>query len=124
MNRAAALTKRETQIMRRRGSRTNAWWRMIRARKLRNEGLTLQKIAEIMDCTHSTIIYYLQMYEANMKYDKEFQEMVTIANECDGKEIAQEIVSAKKVVEVCKSELGISKQSKFWKIMNQLGIIL
>lgn len=58
------------------------------------------------------------------KYDKEFQEMVTIANECDGKEIAQEIVSAKKVVEVCKSELGISKQSKFWKIMNQLGIIL
>lgn len=44
MNKAAALTKRETQIMRRRGSRTNAWWRMIRARKLRNEGLTLQKI--------------------------------------------------------------------------------
>lgn len=125
MNRAAALTKRETQIMRRRGSRTNAWWRMIRARKLRNEGLTLQNIAEIMDCTHTTIIYYLKKYNDYYQYDKEFRDMVRIFEENHNVLTSSPVIlNANKVVEICRNELGVDTQSKFWKIMNQLGIIL
>ncbi len=122
MNRAAALTKRETQIMRRRGSRTNAWWRMIQARKLRNEGLTLQNIAEIMDCTHSTIIYYLRKYEDYTKYDREFREFKEMQKDSFAPITKSRIVSANKVVEVCKKELGTD--SRFLRIMDQLGIIL
>ena len=122
MNRAAALTKRETQIMRRRGSRIEAWGQMIKARELRDKGLTLQNIADILGCTHTTIIYYLRKYEDYTKYDREFREFKEMQKDSPAPITKSRIVSANKVVEVCKKELGTD--SRFLRIMNQLGIIL
>lgn len=122
MNRAAALTKRETQIMRRRGSRIEAWGQMIKARELRDKGLTLQNIADVLGCTHTTIIYYLRKYEDYTKYDREFREFKEMQKDSPAPITKSRIVSANKVVEVCKKELGTD--SRFLRIMNQLGIIL
>jgi len=127
MNKAATLTKRETQngnrpteMKGRRKSRIEAWKQMIKARELRDEGLTLQQIADILACTHTTIIYYLRKYEDYTKYDREFREFREM--QTDHPITKNAIVSANKVVEVCKKELGTD--SRFLRIMNQLGIIL
>jgi predicted transcriptional regulator len=93
---------------------------MIKARELRDEGLTLQQIADILACTHTTIIYYLRKYDDYSQYDKEFQEFREM--QADHPITKNAIVSANKVVEVCKNELGTD--SRFLRIMNQLGIIL
>ena len=97
---------------------------MISAKKLRDEGLTLQHIGRILNRTHSTIHDYLDRYENLARYDKKFREMIKVYEENDQMAINPRIVDAKKVVEVCKSELGLSKQSKFWQIINALGITL
>jgi len=127
MNKAVTLTKRETQngnrpteMKGRRKSRIEAWGQMIKARELRDEGLTLQQIADILACTHTTIIYYLRKYEDYTKYDREFREFREMQK--DHPITKNSIVSANKVVEVCKNELGTD--SRFLRIMNQLGIIL
>ncbi len=127
MNKAATLTKRETQngnrpteMKGRRKSRIEAWKQMVKARELRDEGLTLQQIADILACTHTTIIYYLRKYEDYTKYDREFREFREMQK--DHPITKNAIVSANKVVEVCKKELGTD--SRFLRIMNQLGIIL
>ena len=127
MNKAVTLTKRETQngnrpteMKGRRKSRIEAWKQMIKARELRDEGLTLQQIADILACTHTTIIYYLRKYEDYTKYDREFREFREM--QTDHPITKNAIVSANKVVEVCKKELGTD--SRFLRIMNQLGIIL
>ena len=127
MNKAATLTKRETQngnrpteMKGRRKSRIEAWGQMIKARELRDEGLTLQQIADILACTHTTIIYYLRKYEDYTKYDREFREFREMQK--DHPITKNSIVSANKVIEVCKNELGTD--SRFLRIMNQLGIIL
>ena len=127
MNKAVTLTKRETQngnrpteMKGRRKSRIEAWGQMIKARELRDEGLTLQQIADILACTHTTIIYYLRKYEDYTKYDREFREFREMQK--DHPITKNSIVSANKVVEVCKIELGTD--SRFLRIMNQLGIIL
>ena len=127
MNKAVTLTKRETQngnrpteMKGRRKSRIEAWGQMIKARELRDEGLTLQQIADILACTHTTIIYYLRKYEDYTKYDREFREFREM--QTDHPITKNAIVSANKVVEVCKKELGTD--SRFLRIMNQLGIIL
>lgn len=104
----------------RRKSRIEAWGNMIKARELRNNGLTLQNIADILDCTHTTIIYYLRKYDDYSQYDKEFQEFREM--QTDHPITKNSIVSANKVVEVCKNELGTD--SRFLRIMNQLGITL
>jgi len=104
----------------RRKSRIEAWGQMIKARELRDEGLTLQQIADILACTHTTIIYYLRKYEDYTKYDREFREFREMQK--DHPITKNSIVSANKVVEVCKNELGTD--SRFLRIMNQLGIIL
>ena len=127
MNKAVTLTKRETQngnrpteMKGRRKSRIEAWGQMIKARELRDKGLTLQQIADILACTHTTIIYYLRKYEDYTKYDREFREFREM--QTDHPITKNAIVSANKVVEVCKKELGTD--SRFLRIMNQLGIIL
>ena len=127
MNKAVTLTKRETQngnrpteMKGRRKSRIEAWKQMVKARELRDEGLTLQQIADILACTHTTIIYYLRKYEDYTKYDREFREFREM--QTDHPITKNAIVSANKVVEVCKKELGTD--SRFLRIMNQLGIIL
>ena len=101
----------------RRKSRIEAWGQMVKARELRDKGLTLQNIADVLGCTHTTIIYYLRKYEDYTKYDREFREFREMQ-----KDNPAPIVSAQKVVEVCKKELGTD--SRFLRIMNQLGIIL
>ena len=127
MNKAVTLTKRETQngnrpteMKGRRKSRIEAWGQMIKARELRDKGLTLQNIADVLGCTHTTIIYYLRKYEDYTKYDREFNEFREM--QADHPITKNSIVSANKVVEVCKNELGTD--SRFLRIMNQLGIIL
>ena len=127
MNKAVTLTKRETQngnrpteMKGRRKSRIEAWKQMVKARELRDKGLTLQQIADILACTHTTIIYYLRKYEDYTKYDREFREFREMQK--DHPITKDSIVSANKVVEVCKNELGTD--SRFLRIMNQLGIIL
>ena len=127
MNKAVTLTKRETpngnrptEMKGRRKSRIEAWKQMIKARELRDECLTLQQIADILACTHTTIIYYLRKYEDYTKYDREFREFREMQK--DHPITKNSIVSANKVVEVCKNELGTD--SRFLRIMNQLGIIL
>ena len=127
MNKAVTLTKRETpngnrptEMKGRRKSRIEAWGNMVKARELRDEGLTLQQIADILACTHTTIIYYLRKYEDYTKYDREFREFREM--QTDHPITKNAIVSANKVVEVCKKELGTD--SRFLRIMNQLGIIL
>ena len=127
MNKAVTLTKRETpngnrptEMKGRRKSRIEAWKQMVKARELRDEGLTLQQIADILACTHTTIIYYLRKYEDYTKYDREFREFREM--QADHPITKNAIVSANKVVEVCKNELGTD--SRFLRIMNQLGIIL
>ena len=127
MNKAATLTKRETQngnrpteMKGRRKSRIEAWGQMIKARELRDKGLTLQNIADVLGCTHTTIIYYLRKYEDYTKYDREFREFREM--QTDHPITKNAIVSANKVVEVCKKELGTD--SRFLRIMNELGIIL
>ena len=104
----------------RKRSRIEAWGQMIKARELRDEGLTLQNIADILDCTHTTIIYYLRKYDDYSQYDKEFRKFREMQK--DHPITKNSIVSANKVVEVCKNELGTD--SRFLRIMNQLGIIL
>jgi len=106
----------------RRKSRIEAWGRMIKARELRDEGLTLQQIADILACTHPTIIYYLRKYDDYSQYDKEFQEFREMQKDSPAPITKSRIVSANKVVEVCKKELGTD--SRFLRIMNQLGITL
>lgn len=127
MNKAATLTKREaqngnrpTEMKGRRKSRIEAWKQMVKARELRDKGLTLQQIADILACTHTTIIYYLRKYEDYTKYDREFREFREM--QTDHPITKNAIVSANKVVEVCKKELGTD--SRFLRIMNQLGIII
>ena len=127
MNKAVTLTKMETQngnrpteMKGRRKSRIEAWKQMVKARELRDEGLTLQQIADILACTHTTIIYYLRKYEDYTKYDREFREFREM--QTDHPITKNAIVSANKVVEVCKKELGTD--SRFLRIMNQLGITL
>ena len=127
MNKAVTLTKRETpngnrptEMKGRRKSRIEAWKQMVKARELRDEGLTLQQIADILACTHTTIIYYLRKYEDYTKYDREFREFREM--QTDHPITKNAIVSANKVVEVCKKELGTD--SRFLRIMNQLGIII
>ena len=95
---------------------------MIKARELRDEGLTLQDIADVLDCTHTTIIYYLRKYDDLLQYDKEFQEFREMQKDSPAPITKSRIVSANKVVEVCKKELGTG--GEFWKIMRQLGIII
>ena len=104
----------------RRKSRIEAWKQMVKARELRDKGLTLQQIADILGCTHTTIIYYLRKYEDYTKYDREFREFREMQK--DHPITKNSIVSANKVVEVCKNELGTD--SRFLRIMNQLGIII
>ena len=104
----------------RRKSRIEAWGQMIKARELRDKGLTLQNIADVLGCTHTTIIYYLRKYEDYTKYDREFREFREMQK--DHPITKNSIVSANKVTEVCKNELGTD--SRFLRIMNQLGIIL
>lgn len=106
--------------MGRKKSRIEAWGQMIKARELRDNGLTLQNIADILDCTHTTIIYYLRKYDDYSQYDKEFQEFREM--QADHPIAKNSIVSANKVVEVCKNELGTGY--RFQQIMNKLGIIL
>jgi predicted transcriptional regulator len=127
MNKAVTLTKRETpngnrptEMKGRRKSRIEAWKQMVKARELRDKGLTLQQIADILACTHTTIIYYLRKYEDYTKYDREFREFREM--QTDHPITKNAIVSANKVVEVCKKELGTD--SRFLRIMNQLGIII
>ena len=129
MNKAVTLTKRETQngnrpteMKGRRKSRIEAWGQMMKGREWRDEGLTLQQIADILACTHTTIIYYLRKYEDYTKYDREFNEFREIQKDSPDPITKNAIVSANKVVEVCKNELGTD--SRFLRIMNQLGIIL
>jgi len=129
MNKAVTLTKggtpngnRPTEMKGRRKSRIEAWGNMIKARELRDKGLTLQNIADILDCTHTTIIYYLRKYDDYSQYDKEFQEFREMQKDSPAPITKSRIVSANKVVEVCKKELGTD--SRFLRIMNQLGIIL
>ena len=129
MNKAVTLTKRETQngnrpteMKGRRKSRIEAWGQMIKARELRDKGLTLQNIADVLGCTHTTIIYYLRKYEDYTKYDREFNEFREMQKDSPAPITKSSIVSANKVVEVCKKELGTD--SRFLRIMNQLGIIL
>jgi len=95
---------------------------MIKARELRDNGLTLQNIADILGCTHTTIIYYLIKYDDLLQYDKEFQDQEFREMQTDHPITKKTIVSANKVIEVCKNELGTD--SRFLRIMNQLGIIL
>ena len=109
-------------MMGRKRSRIEAWGQMIKARELRDNGLTLQNIADILDCTHTTIIYYLRKYDDLLQYDKEFQEFREMQKDSPAPITKNAIVSANKVVEVCKNELGTD--SRFLRIMNQLGIIL
>ena len=106
----------------RRKSRIEAWGQMIKARELRDKGLTLQNIADVLGCTHTTIIYYLRKYEDYTKYDREFREFKEMQKDSPAPITKSRIVSANKVVEVCKKELGTD--SRFLRIMNQLGIIL
>ena len=106
--------------MKGRKSRIEAWGQMIKARELRDKGLTLQNIADVLGCTHTTIIYYLRKYEDYTKYDREFREFREMQK--DHPITKNSIVSANKVIEVCKNELGTD--SRFLRIMNQLGIIL
>jgi predicted transcriptional regulator len=106
----------------RRQSRLEAWGQMIKARELRDKGLTLQNIADVLGCTHTTIIYYLRKYEDYTKYDREFREFKEMQKDSPAPITKSRIVSANKVVEVCKKELGTD--SRFLRIMNQLGIIL
>ena len=127
MNKVVTLTKRETpngnrptEMKGRRKSRIEAWKQMVKARELRDKGLTLQNIADVLGCTHTTIIYYLRKYEDYTKYDREFREFREM--QTDHPITKNSIVSANKVVEVCKNELGTD--SRFLRIMNQLGIIL
>ena len=129
MNKAVTLTKRETQngnrpteMKGRRKSRIEAWKQMVKARELRDKGLTLQNIADVLGCTHTTIIYYLRKYEDYTKYDREFNEFREMQKDSPAPITKSRIVSANKVVEVCKKELGTD--SRFLRIMNQLGIIL
>lgn len=105
-----------------RKSRIEAWVNMIKARELRDKGLTLQNIADVLGCTHTTIIYYLRKYDDYSQYDKEFQEFRDMQKDNPAPITKSRIVSANKVVEVCKKELGTD--SRFLRIMNQLGIIL
>lgn len=109
-------------MMGRKRSRIEAWGQMIKARELRDNGLTLQNIADILGCTHTTIIYYLRKYDDYSQYDKEFQEFREMQKDSPDPITKNSIVSANKVVEVCKNELGTD--SRFLRIMNQLGIIL
>jgi len=106
----------------RKRSRIEAWGQMIKARELRDNGLTLQNIADILGCTHTTIIYYLIKYDDLLQYDKEFQEFREMQKDSPDPITKKTIVSANKVIEVCKNELGTD--SRFLRIMNQLGIIL
>jgi len=106
----------------RKRSRIEAWGQMIKARELRDKGLTLQNIADVLGCTHTTIIYYLRKYEDYTKYDREFNEFREMQKDSPAPITKSRIVSANKVVEVCKKELGTD--SRFLRIMNQLGIIL
>jgi|LSQX01.2.fsa_nt_gb predicted transcriptional regulator len=129
MNKAVTPTKRETQngnrpteMKGRRKSRIEAWGNMVKARELRDEGLTLQQIADILACTHTTIIYYLRKYDDYSQYDKEFQEFREMQKDSPAPITKSRIVSANRVVEVCKKELGTGYQ--FLRIMNQLGITL
>ena len=105
----------------RRQSRLEAWGKIIKARELRDKGLTLQNIADVLGCTHTTIIYYLRKYDDLLQYDKEFQEFREMQKDSPAPITKSRIVSANKVVEVCKKELGTG--GEFWKIMRQLGII-
>ena len=129
MNKAVTLTKRETpngnrptEMKGRRKSRIEAWKQMVKARELRDKGLTLQQIADILACTHTTIIYYLRKYEDYTKYDREFREFREMQKDSPAPITKSRIVSANKVVEVCKKELGTG--GEFQKIMRQLGIII
>jgi len=105
-----------------RSSRIEASWKIIKARKMRDDGLTLKQIASVLNCTHTTIIYYLKKYNDYYQYDKEFRDMVRMYEEEPTLSIHGVIVSAQKVVEVCRKELGTG--GEFWKIMRQLGIII
>lgn len=89
---------------------------------MRDDGLTLKQIANVLNCTHTTIIYYLRKYNDYYQYDKEFQDMVRMYEDEPILSIQGVIVSARKVVEVCRKELGTG--GEFWKIMRQLGIII
>lgn len=51
------------------------WKRMIEARKLRNRGLKLQQIADMLNCTHPTISYYLILYDYNYEHNEAFRQM-------------------------------------------------
>ena len=115
-------TNRPTEMIGRKRSRIEAWGQMIKARELRDKGLTLQNIADVLGCTHTTIIYYLRKYEDYTKYDREFNEFREMQKDSPAPITKSRIVSANKVVEVCKKELGTD--SPFLRIMNQLGIIL
>lgn len=108
--------------MGKRGTRIEAWWKIIKARKMRDEGLSLHQIADILNCKHTTIIYYLRKYEDYTKYDREFREFREMQKDNPAPITKSRIVSANKVVEVCKKELGTD--SRFLRIMNQLGIII
>lgn len=106
-----------------RTSRVEAWWNIIKAKKMRDDGLTLQQIADVLDKTHTTIIYYLKKYNDYYKYDQEFRDMVKLYEANPVIPAMQAvIVSAKKVVEVCRKELGTGDE--FLKIMRQLGIVI
>lgn len=89
---------------------------------MRDDGLTLKQIANVLNCTHTTIIYYLKKYNDYYQYDKEFQDMVRMYEDEPILSIQGVIVSAQKVVEVCRKELGTGDE--FWKIMRQLGIVI
>ena len=92
---------------------------------MRDDGLTLKQIANVLNCTHTTIIYYLKKYKDYYQYDKEFRDMVRIFEENHNVLTSSPVIlNANKVVEICRNELGVDTQSKFWEIMNQLGIIL
>ena len=108
--------------MGKRGTRIEAWWKIVKARKMRDEGLSLHQIADILNCKHTTVVYYLKKYNDYYQYDAEFRDMVRMYEEEPTLSIQGVIVSAQKVVEVCKKELGTG--GEFWKIMRQLGIII
>lgn len=92
---------------------------------MRDDGLTLKQIANVLNCTHTTIIYYLKKYDDYYQYDKEFRDMVRIFEENHNVLTSSPaILNANMVVEICRNELGVDTQSKFWKIMNQLGIVI
>lgn len=102
-------------------SRVEASWYMIKAKKMRDEGMTLQQIADELGRTHTTIMYYLRKYEDYYAYDKEFRELVKMFREDERPEIAPSKTSVRKVLEVCKKVL---KTSDYELVISEIGKVI